>query len=360
MSGTSQDGIDAVLLRAGPGQPPAVTGHLSRRYPPALRRRLLALAGNREPVSLDEYARLDDAVARAFAAAVNAALKKFRVAARRVRAIGSHGQTVFHDPARAGNSLQLGNPSRIAALTGITTVADFRRADIAAGGQGAPLVPAFHAALFGSGREPRAVLNLGGIANVTVLPARGAVTGFDTGPGNALMDEWVQLHRRVPVDRGGKWARRGTLHPGLLRALLADPYLRQAPPKSTGRDRFNLAWVRARYPSLARLDPADVQRTLLEFTARSVAAALTRHASGARRVLACGGGVHNAFLMERLADLLPCPLESTARHGIDPQHVEAAAFAWLAFRTLGGAPGNLASVTGARRPVVLGGIYPAG
>lgn len=357
MSGTSLDGIDAVLVDAT--GPVRILGHHALRYPPALRRQLLALASQAAPVALRDYARLDDAVARQFAATAQAALRRWRIAPRRVRAIGSHGQTVFHDPAGAGNSLQLGNPSRIAALTGIDTVADFRRADIAAGGHGAPLVPAFHAAVFGSPGEARAVVNLGGIANISVLPRRGPVTGFDTGPGNALLDEWILRHRRQRHDRDGRWARSGTLHPGLLHALLAEPWLRQPPPKSTGRDAFNLAWAHRRFRSLARLDPADVQRTFAEFTARTVAAAVARHAPAARRLFVCGGGVRNRFLMERLAALVPVPVESTARLHVDPQHVEAAAFAWLASRTIGGQPGNLPAVTGARRRAVLGGIYPA-
>ena len=360
MSGTSQDGVDAVVLDCSEGRPPRIIAHHAGAYPPALRRDLLALAASTTPVSLLDYATLDDAVAKAFAKTAQTALRNARIPARRVCALGSHGQTVFHDPVKAGNSLQLGNPSRIAALTGIDTVADFRRADIAAGGQGAPLVPAFHKVMFGSTGESRAIVNIGGIANITVLPARGAVTGFDTGPGNALLDEWIAFQRKQPFDRDGRWAGSGALNEALLKALLTEPWLQRAPPKSTGRDRFNLAWLRRRYPSLGRLKPAVVQRTLAEFTARTVAMALARHAPTARRVLVCGGGVQNRFLMSRLAGLAAVPVESTQALGIDPQCVEAAAFAWLAFRAVERRPGNLPSVTGARRPVVLGGIYPAG
>lgn len=359
MSGTSQDGVDAVVLDCGTGRPPKIIAHHAGAYPPALRRDLLALAASTQPVPLKAFAALDDAVAQAFAGTAIAALRKAKIPARRVRALGSHGQTVFHDPLKAGNSLQIGNPSRIAALTGIDTVADFRRADIAAGGQGAPLVPAFHKVVFGSSGESRAVVNLGGIANITVLPTRGAVTGFDTGPGNALLDEWIAAHLKQAFDRGGRWGRSGQLNPKLLQALLADPWLQRAPPKSTGRDHFNLAWLRRRFPSLGRLKPADVQRTLTEFTARTVAMALARHAPKVGRVLVCGGGVRNAFLMSRLAALTSVPVDSTQTQGIHPQCVEAAAFAWLAFRAVERRPGNLPSVTGASRPVVLGGIYPA-
>lgn len=360
MSGTSQDGVDAVAAEfVGTGL--QIHAVHTRRYPPALRHRLLRLAGTHEKLTLKEFVALDQQVAIEFASAATALLRRARIAPEDVAAIGSHGQTVFHAPTGAvRSSLQLGDPNVIAARTGITTVADFRRKDLALGGQGAPLVPAFHHHVFGAARERRCVLNLGGIANVTLLAPDVHTRGFDTGPGNALLDEWIQLSRGAAYDAGGRWARSGELHEPLLQSLLADPWFRRAPPKSTGRDQFNLAWLRRRYRRVGRLPAADVQRTLVELTARTVADAVRRTAPRTQRVLVCGGGVRNRLLMERLAALLaPRPVESTARHGLDPQHVEAAAFAWLAWRTLKGRPGNLPAVTGARRAAVLGGIYPA-
>lgn len=359
MSGTSMDGVDAALCELEDGRFRRVVATASRRYDARLRAALLQLQRDKTALTLDQLSRLDGAVAGHFAAAANAVLRRAQLAPSQVRAIGSHGQTVFHDPRGARSSIQLGNPSQIAALSGIATVADFRRADVALGGQGAPLAPAFHHALFAAA-EPRCVANVGGIANVTVLPGTAAdgVRGFDTGPGNGLMDEWIQARRGKPYDRAGRWAASGTLEPKLLRALLADPWFRRKPPKSTGRDYFNLGWAQGRFKTLAWLPPASVQRTLAELTARSIADAIGKHAAGTRRVLVCGGGTGNALLMQRLAELLaPAAVESTAAHGLDPQQVEAAAFAWLAMRTINGLPGNLPAVTGAKRAAVLGGIY---
>lgn len=359
MSGTSMDGVDAVLCEFRAGRFLRVRAHAQRRYPDALRATLLALQREKPALTLDTLARLDHAVAIHFAQAAAAALRGARIPASRVTAIGSHGQTVFHDPEGARSSLQIGDPSVIAAATGITTVADFRRADVARGGQGAPLVPAFHHAVFASG-VPRAVVNIGGIANVTLLPGRDAAraTGFDTGPGNGLMDEWMAAQRQQAFDRGGRWAASGTVHPGLLAALMDEPWLSRPPPKSTGRDLFNLEWVRRRYTRARRLSPADVQRTLLELTAVSIAEAIRRHGRGTREVYVCGGGSRNRVLMRRLADLLaPASVRSTATAGVDPLQVEGAAFAWLAMRALRGESGNLPAVTGAREAAVLGGIY---
>lgn len=362
MSGTSMDGVDAVLCEFDGERFRRVAGTDARSYEPRLRAALLDLQRGHGAVPLGRLARLDHGVARCFAAAATGLLRRLRLEPGAVRAIGSHGQTVFHDPTTARSSLQLGDPSLIAAATGITTVADFRRADIARGGQGAPLVPAFHHAVFASAAEPRCVVNIGGIANVTVLPGTdpAAVRGFDTGPGNALMDEWIGARRGKPHDAGGRWAASGSVDAALLRALLADPWFRRRPPKSTGRDHFNLEWTQQCYPRLGRLDPATVQRTFAELTAASIADAVRRHGAGAQRVLACGGGVRNTLLMHRLAALLaPRTLETTGVHGLGPQHVEAAAFAWLAMRTEQGLPGNLRAVTGAKRAAVLGGIYRA-
>lgn len=360
MSGTSQDGIDAVLAEFEHGRFLGVVATHSGQYAPTLRAELLELSREATPVSLARYAALDRAVADAFADAATALIETAGVSRRSIRAIGSHGQTVFHDPLQIGNSLQLGDPSRIAARTGITVVADFRRADVARGGQGAPLLPVLHHALFADAREPRAVLNLGGIANLTLLPDADPeqVRGFDCGPANCLMDEWIERHLDERFDLDGAWAAIGTPAEDLLRALLAEPYFAQPIPKSTGRGLFNLDWLERCDPALASRDLADVQRSLCELTVRSIAQALLREAPATRRLLVCGGGARNGFLMSRLAAQLPnLAIESTAQHGLNPQWVEAAAFAWLACLRLRGEPGNLPSVTGASGPAILGGIF---
>jgi anhydro-N-acetylmuramic acid kinase len=362
MSGTSMDGVDAALCEYENARLRRVVATHACRYGAALRASLLALQRDKPALTLAALGRLDNAVAAHFARAAAGALRKAGLAPESVRAIGSHGQTVFHDPDGVRTSTQLGNPAQIAALTGIATVADFRRADVAAGGQGAPLAPAFHHAMFASAGEARAVVNLGGIANVTLLPDADAarVRGFDTGPGNGLLDEWILARRGRAFDAGGRWAARGAVEPKLLAALLADPWFRRKPPKSTGRDHFNLAWARRRFRTIAWLPPEAVQRTFAELTARSIADAIRRHAPATRRVLVCGGGAGNALLMRRLGELLaPAVVEPTSAHGLDPQQVEGAAFAWLALRTMRGLPGNLPAVTGAKRAVVLGGIYRA-
>ncbi|PPE71822.1 anhydro-N-acetylmuramic acid kinase [Solimonas fluminis] len=366
MSGTSMDGIDAAVCAFDDSLPEprfqGVQAHAAGHYPAPLRERLLTLQRTVPQLSLRELAELDRDVARAFADAAGAALAAAGLPPGAIRAVGSHGQTVFHDPAGTCGSIQLGNPSLVAQRLGITTVADFRRADVAAGGQGAPLVPAFHHALFARADRPRVALNLGGIANITLLPGADAsdVSGFDTGPANGLMDEWAERQLGRAYDEDGRFAASGRLHPELLEALLGDPYFAAPPPKSTGRGDFHLDWLRHRYPGLDGLAPADVQRTLCELTARTVADAIRRHGPRTQEVLACGGGTRNPLLMERLRALLaPMALGTTAGAGLDPQHVEAAAFAWLAMRTMRGLPGNLPAVTGAERPVILGGIYRA-
>lgn len=362
MSGTSMDGVDSALCELRNRRFLRVVGSQSQSYPTALREELLNLQRTQPAITLETFARLDHAVAETFAEAATTLLREVGLTAKEVRAVGSHGQTVFHDPTGVRSSIQLGDPSLIASLTGITTVADFRRADIARGGQGAPLVPAFHHSVFASDWEARAVVNIGGIANLTALPGADArsVRGFDTGPGNGLMDEWVQGQQRQPMDREGRWAASGTLHDGLLQALLADPYFSQQPPKSTGRERFNLEWVRSRYPQLGELSAADVQRTLCELTAATIATAVQKHAGSTGSLYVCGGGAANTFLMRRLKDLLPkVSVSDTGKLGLAANLVEPAAFAWLAMRTLQESPGNLPAVTGASRDAVLGGIYRA-
>jgi anhydro-N-acetylmuramic acid kinase len=359
MSGTSMDGVDAAVCRFEGAEFRGVVAHARNAYPTALRQRLLRLQRELPPLTLAEYAELDQLVAAAFAGAALAAIKASGLPADSLRAIGSHGQTVFHDPDGFRTSLQLGNPSWIAAVTGLDTVADFRRADIAIGGHGAPLVPAFHHAVF-AGERCRAIVNIGGIANVTLLPGPDPahVLGSDTGPGNGLMDEWSEQHLDCDFDHNGEFAAGGRLQLPLLQVLQADPYFAKPPPKSTGRDYFRLKWVLARYPELAGLPPADVQRTFCELTAYSIAEALSRSGAEPEEVLVCGGGVKNGTLMRRLAELLaPVAVHSTERAGLDPLWVEAAAFAWLAMRRMHDLPGNLPAVTGARGAAVLGGIY---
>lgn len=360
MSGTSLDGIDAVLVTDD--NPPALIDALHVPFSATLRDRILKVAEDRIPCSLDALGRLDAELGEAFAAAVQTLLAQAGKSAGDILVIGSHGQTVRHRPeGPLGFSLQFGDPNRIAAATGITTVADFRRRDLALGGQGAPLVPAFHAACFRSQEENRAVLNLGGMANLTLLPRAPdrPVMGFDTGPGNVLLDAWHGLHQSGDFDRDGNWAASGKLQPALLEALLEDPFFAFPPPKSTGREAFRLSWLRQRLNERGPLAAADVQATLTELTAVSVADALLGHAVDTERLLVCGGGAHNRFLLQRLGQRLPgVAIESTAAWGLAPDWVEGAAFAWLAGRTLAGQAGNLPTVTGARQPAVLGAIYP--
>jgi anhydro-N-acetylmuramic acid kinase len=370
ISGTSADGIDAALVRFASDDAQAhcelVHGH-TYRWDEALRTRLVVLGQGGDCSSLDELGTLDVRIATAFADAALQLLDAAGVAATQVRALGSHGQTVRHRPAGAAFdgrwpfTLQLGDGSLIAERTGIATVADFRRRDVAAGGHGAPLLPALHAALLRAADESRAVLNLGGIANLTLLPPRNSslpVRGFDTGPANALLDAWCERHLGTAFDADGAFAASGQVDDALLARLLAEPWFALPPPKSSGREQFHLDWVatQLRGGEAAR----DVQATLLELTAASVANALQAQQPGTRRLLACGGGVHNPVLLRRIAARLPgMQVESTAAHGVDPDFVEAMGFAWLARETLAGRPGNLPEVTGARGSRILGAMYPA-
>jgi len=359
ISGTSADAIDAALVALTPSV--QLLHALTLPYPPRVRERVLDLIHDEDgTVGLDELGALDVEIGHAFAHAARTLLLQSGVDTARVRAIGSHGQTVRHRPRRdVPFTMQLGDPNVIAEATGITTVADFRRRDVAAGGEGAPLVPAFHATVLADERESRAVLNLGGIANLTLLPVRGEVAGFDTGPANALLDAWTQRHRKVAHDAGGAWAATGRCDHVLLDRLMSDGYFARRPPKSTGREEFSLTWLDLALRTHHGLEPADVAATLVELTARSVAQALRMNLPAAARVIACGGGVHNTYLMQRLQSALGAtPLESSVVHGIDPDFVEAMAFAWLAQRTLAGLPGNLVHVTGASGPRVLGAVWP--
>ncbi|AAW73766.1 anhydro-N-acetylmuramic acid kinase [Xanthomonas oryzae pv. oryzae] len=362
MSGTSADGIDAALVRFAEDthRRCELVAGTTVAWEPQLRETLVALGQGAETVAIDALGQLDAQVGLAFAAAANQLIRDSGVERRRIRAIGSHGQTIRHRPeADPAFTWQIGDASRIAEHTGITTVADFRRRDVAAGGQGAPLMPAFHLAMLGAGDQDSAVLNLGGIGNLTLIPRDGAVLGFDTGPANALLDSWCQRHHGTPFDAEGAFAASGRVDAALLQALLADPWFALPPPKSTGREQFHLDWVLQAMGS-ARLDAADVQATLLELTAASVADALLRLQPSTRRVLVCGGGVRNPVLLARLAARLPgVVVESSARYGLDPDYLEAMGFAWLAAELLAGRAANLPSVTGAAGPRLLGAIYPA-
>lgn len=357
ISGTSADGIDAALVRFAPRL--EVIAARTFPYPDDLRARIVALARNDAAISLDDFGHLDVEIGECFAEAMLALLHEAHVDPRAITALGSHGQTVCHRPCGPHPfTLQLGDPNVIAERSGIATVADFRRADVAAGGQGAPLLPALHAAVLADTTTPRAILNLGGIANLTLLVPGEPVMGFDTGPANCLLDAWSWRVRGTPRDEDGAWARSGHVDEALLACLLADPYFALPPPKSTGREVFNLDWLDARSPPA--LAPQDVQATLLQLSARSIADALHGHAPEIREVYACGGGVHNRTLMAALCSALPgIKVDTTAALGLDPDFVEAVGFAWLACARMENRPGNLPSVTGARGPRVLGAFYAA-
>jgi anhydro-N-acetylmuramic acid kinase len=357
MSGTSMDGIDAALVRLG-SQRVDLIATRERAYAETLRHALRQAVATPVDQPIDNLGALDRQVGECFRDAAIELLADSGLAAQDVVAIGSHGQTVRHQPdGLRPYTLQIGNPDLIAQGTGITTVADFRSADIAAGGQGAPLVPPFHDWLFGRGESGRVILNIGGIANITILEQDDApVRGFDTGPGNTLLDQWSLRHRGEPFDRDGAWAATGTNSPDLLARLLDYAYFRLDPPKSTGVEEFNLAWLA--HFDVETLPPADVQATLAELSARTVADDIARHAQDTRELFVCGGGARNLDLMKRLRRNLPeIQIETTAVAGLDPDWVEAVAFAWLAMRTMNGETGNLPSVTGASRKVVLGTIH---
>ncbi len=365
MSGTSLDGVDGVLVDFAEGT--QVLWHASRGFDAALRAELLALNTPDGRDELHRAALAANALARSYAEVVRELLQATGMAPAQIAAIGAHGQTVRHRPQMfdgTGYTLQLNSPALLAELSGVAVVADLRSRDVAAGGQGAPLVPAFHQGVFGRPGETVLVLNIGGIANLSVLAGDGTVLGFDCGPGNALMDGWCQAHTGQPYDDGGQWAATGQVLPALLDRLLAEPFLQQPPPKSTGRDLFHADWLAghlsASATSAADARPADVQATLTEFTARACASAVQRFGRGGGELLVCGGGAFNTQLMQRIAALLPgVAVDTTAARGLPPQQVEAAAFAWLARQALLGLPGNLPAVTGARGPRILGAIHPA-
>jgi anhydro-N-acetylmuramic acid kinase len=361
MSGTSLDGVDGVLADFS-HERMAVIGHASAPLAPDLRAELLAL-NSPGPNELHRAALAGNALALAYAGVVHDLLEHSATPASAVRAIGAHGQTVRHRPQEfdgTGYTLQLNNPSLLAERTGIAVVADFRSRDVAAGGQGAPLVPAFHQGVFGRADATVLVLNIGGISNLSVLSADGSVAGFDCGPGNALMDYWCQLHTGQPFDKNGAWAAQGEVLPDLLATLLQEPFLRQPPPKSTGRDLFNPAWLAGQLAAHASARPVDVQATLTELTASAGATSAINYGNKSKTLAVCGGGALNTHLMQRLQALAPgANVVPTDALGLPALQVEAAAFAWLARQTVRGQTGSLQSVTGAQGARVLGAVYPA-
>ncbi|MCU0805634.1 MAG: anhydro-N-acetylmuramic acid kinase [Burkholderiales bacterium] len=355
MSGTSLDGVDAALVDfSGDAIRLVASHHVS--YGDPIRSAALALSAPGDD-EIHRAAALANDLSRLYARAAGELLERAGVRRADVAAIGCHGQTVRHRP-DSGYTVQLVNAALLAELSGLRVVADFRSRDLAAGGQGAPLVPAFHAAVFRSPDAHRAVVNIGGIANITDLPTTGRVRGFDTGPGNMLLDMWAGAHIGARFDRGGAWAASGKVESALLEALLADPYFAAPPPKSTGRERFNREWLDRH--EVAKRRPEDVQAALAELTARSIADAARLHCPGIAEIYVCGGGARNGDVMARLTRLAaPARVATTAALGIDPEWVESMAFAWLARQAILGLPGNLADVTGARGPRILGAIYPA-
>ncbi|WP_407312875.1 anhydro-N-acetylmuramic acid kinase [Pseudomonas sp. nanlin1] len=356
MSGTSLDGLDIALIDQDQGCQLVAKHYVP--MPQGLKAELLTLCSP-GPDEIARAALAQQQWVRLAASGIAALLGAQSINADQVRAIGSHGQTVRHEPAR-GFTVQIDDPALMAELTGITVVADFRRRDVAAGGQGAPLVPAFHDALFGAKANCLAVLNIGGFSNVSLLEQGKPVSGFDCGPGNVLLDAWIDLKQGKAFDEGGAWAASGQVQPVLLDTLLSDPFFAGVGPKSTGREVFNLPWLQAHLNSLPRYPDADIQATLLEMTARSITEAVSGAQPDTQELLVCGGGAHNQALMARLASLLPrAKVSSTAAHGIDPDWVEAMAFAWLAHCCLENIPSNRPSVTGAAGLRVLGAIYPA-
>lgn len=366
ISGTSMDGIDCVVVRLHADKLELIASNTAK-YPPALRERLFKVCAAPE-LSLLELGQLDVAVGQCFAQGINELLAKHQIDASEVIAIGSHGQTVFHAPqAQYPFSMQIGDPNTIATLTGITTVADFRRRDMSAGGQGAPLAPLFHQYFFYKPDTTRCILNIGGISNITWLglASDDTPTGFDTGPGNVFMDMWASQWLRQPYDSNGDWAATGRVNTALLQALLHEPYFLMGSPKSTGRELFNRQWLDDKLTGFEAVPPQDVQRTLLELTARTIADAIetsrpsTAHANNGE-LLVCGGGAHNALLMQQLQSLIPSmSVAPTDAHGMPADWIEASTFAWLATKTLNREKINTTPLTGAKNPVILGGVYYA-
>jgi anhydro-N-acetylmuramic acid kinase len=360
MSGTSMDGIDAALVEFSDDQFKLVESH-SHRIPDQLISTIQQLALNKSDLNLDTLCETDVELGNTFADAANALLIKSNIKARSIKAIGSHGQTIWHKPmAKHPFSLQIGNANNIAYKTGITTVADFRQRDIAAGGEGAPLAPAFHNNIFRNKNKNRTVLNIGGIANATYLPAdkNKSCTGFDTGPGNTLMDCWIKKHLQKNFDKDGEWAASAQANSRLVEQLMQDIFIHKTPPKSTGREYYNLHWLNEQLKSFENIKADIVQASLCEFTAQSIQFSINNFLPDTQTMIVCGGGVHNFHLMQRLKKLLPeIQIDPSDQHGLAADWVEAVAFAWLAKQTMEGKTGNLMGVTGAEQDVILGAIY---
>lgn len=355
MSGTSLDGIDAVLLDLSSNTPRLVASYY-QAYPDSLKDTLLSLH-QPTPNELHHTLLVGNELARSYAAATQSLLAAANISPAEVRAIGCHGQTVRHRP-EIGYTVQLGNAALLTELCSITVVNDFRSRDIAAGGQGAPLVPAFHHKMLRHPEIHRVIVNIGGISNLTDLAPNQSTFGFDCGPGNLLMDAWIKRHLDLPFDQEGQWAASGTVLPDLLQKLIDEPYFHLAPPKSCGRDLFNMQWLE-KFLS-GNENPADVQGTLLELTAYTISSAILKYCRGAQEVYLCGGGAHNLQLLHRMQAYLPdCQIQPTNQLGIDADWLEAIAFAWLAQQTIHGLSANLPEATGAHHPCILGAIHQA-
>lgn len=367
MSGTSLDGVDTIICTINSSHEFSLIDAQTYPIPDPLKKNLLRLSQERHADELDSYARLDVQMGQLFADCCLQLLKKNQLKATQIKAIGSHGQTLRHYPdSQFPTTLQIGDANIIAEKTRITTIADFRRRDMAAGGQGAPLVPPFHHALFNAAEQHinRAVLNIGGIANITFLPAQSdtdSVRGYDTGPGNGLMDDWCAHHFACRYDTDGQLAAQGIVDNDLLTMLLSDLYFAQESPKSTGREYFSYPWLQTRLKEYGKaIDHTDVLSTLLELSGQSIANDIRKLQPGVSELLVCGGGVRNKQLMKRLQALMPgIVVVSSEKFGLHPDWVEASAFAWLAHQTLNGLTANLPSVTGADRAVILGAIWQA-
>jgi anhydro-N-acetylmuramic acid kinase len=361
MSGTSVDGIDAALVQLSDHGVQLLATH-QHPLPPALAREINALCQS-GPDEIERLGAVDYGLGEEFACAALTLLEHSEYDPADIAAIGSHGQTVRHRPPSLSTTpftLQIGDPNRIAEKTGITTVADFRRRDVAAGGEGAPLAPAFHGAVFSRAEINRAIVNIGGISNVSVLQGEELHSGFDTGPGNTLLDQWTARHQNQQYDYNGQWAAENTFDKALLTTLMEHPFLAQRGPRSTGREAFNMLWLEQQLSIHPDIPAGAVQATLAEFTAQSIHAGILSAGVAIDEVYICGGGAHNTDLMRRLYQLLtPRSLDTTAALGLDPDWVEAAAFAWLAQQTLASLPGNAPVVTGADGPRVLGAVFPA-
>ena len=362
ISGTSMDGIDAALVDLN--NHPQVLHTLFTPYKPQTQTNLQHLIDVAPNCNLDQLGALDYQIGEEFAATALKLIRQAGYTQDDIAAIGSHGQTARHHPNDGTTTitpytLQIGDPNIIAERTGITTIADFRRRDMAAGGEGAPLLPIFHAVLLQDKKLTSATINIGGISNITVIDNSGSIHGFDIGPGNCLMNQWAQQHFNSAYDKNGTYAASGTSSPELLARLLDDPYFKQAHPKTTGPEYFNLNWLTPHITGL-NLTSADILRTLTQLTAVLIAKTVNDHAKHSQTIYLCGGGVHNELLVSDIKNYLPnIDVQTTAALNIDPDFVEAAAFAWLAQQTLSGNTGNLPTVTGARKAVTLGGIYKA-